>query len=1104
MAVHIDVIAELRERRLRRDVEKLKRDAEKYGDEIGRKIGKGVERAYRGVEQANTRLAKSNDNLKKTTEASTAAQERHTIAHRNWEAAQVRHAKAAREAAAAQAVVNKMFADGVTDLDKLKAAGEDNIRTHKALVRANEALIDTGFKVSESNRQSAESTRQASAALRDHTAVLREVQRANREVEYSFEDLAKSNRVNVGNMNKDLQDFGTKAFLTMRGVAHIAVPGVLKVMYDAGTAVAYAAKSIWLLPAAAAAAGAGIGTLAIATHGFADTIENMGDPKKFAEGLAMLSPNAQQAALSIKALVDGPLGELKRATQDAFFDNVGAQLEQLSGAYTPVIQSMTESIATTFNTMFSDVSGMLMTPEAQGSIGTITTNISTAFQNAAPAAQSFADALLRITEVGSNFLPGIGTAIANAAQSFSDFIAEAERTGDLKRWIDEGITAVSSLADGIWSLSTAVYDFFAAGGMEGVTRFQQDLEIIADLINLASLDTEAWGDKWREELDSMYGPLGTLRDGIMDIPEALNWVGDRTVDFANHFKNAFLNGPIRALNAFLTHATKLLNLLPGEDRPEDFGHLTEIPDISYDGVPTNDWGGHQRPSAVDDSGRNARTQRERRGLPPPGRRTDRPTQTQRPVPDVPADGGRAPSETDILNDIKSKMDPGAYAVDPFGGMNLPPGMDMSAIPTTGGPTGPSMYPSASGETSGYDALLPGTKSLEAILREQFPELGTIGGVRGDDHPDHPSGRALDIMIPGGTTMGGANPQGKMLGDEIWDFLMSTGAVDPSGSLWQTMTGGNHFDHIHARLAEGMENVTTDSLYSPLTYGGGSPYEQGGLGYYEADQGAIIDARNNVIDRAHTLEEAKKDLAAMEQSGLKTEEELKDQRWKVYEAEREWRDAQRKLGEAMNGQFKKLDQDTKNTLGQIGVELDADFGISQGLAGIADNLTRFLGNLAFAPMMGQLSAIQAANPIQGGHGIIGQMGAQNLAAGRSPFFGRQLGAGTNGGLASLFGGPTMDPGRQLGRHRDEGIWRRLAHQPRRPRQHRRPTDQAGHLGRLRRPRHRACALHGFERRPDRHRRKDPRRAGAASMGGWGELRTSRSARLQRGRLGWRSA
>jgi seryl-tRNA synthetase len=161
MAVHIDVIAELRERRLRRDVEKLKRDAEKYGDEIGRKIGKGVERAYRGVEQANTRLAKSNDNLKKTTEASTAAQERHTIAHRNWEAAQVRHAKAAREAAAAQAVVNKMFADGVTDLDKLKAAGEDNIRTHKALVRANEALIATGFKVSESNRQPNRRGRQA-------------------------------------------------------------------------------------------------------------------------------------------------------------------------------------------------------------------------------------------------------------------------------------------------------------------------------------------------------------------------------------------------------------------------------------------------------------------------------------------------------------------------------------------------------------------------------------------------------------------------------------------------------------------------------------------------------------------------------------------------------------------------------------------------------------------------------------------------------------------------------------------------------------------------------------------------------------------------------
>jgi hypothetical protein len=121
-----------------------------------------------------------------------------------------------------------------------------------------------------------------------------------------------------------------------------------------------------------------------------------------------------------------------------------------------------------------------------------------------------------------------------------------------------------------------------------------------------------------------------------------------------------------------------------------------------------------------------------------------------------------------------------------------------------------------GKTSGYQGLLPGTKSLEAALRQQFPQLGEIGGVRKDAHPDHPSGRALDIMIPGGTVRGGANPQGRMLGDQMWNWLMSTGMVDPKGSLWKTDTGGDHWNHIHARLKEGMEQAGFSGASASMT------------------------------------------------------------------------------------------------------------------------------------------------------------------------------------------------------------------------------------------------------------------------------------------------
>ncbi|KUH90623.1 phage tail tape measure protein [Mycobacterium sp. IS-1556] len=72
-----------------------------------------------------------------------------------------------------------------------------------------------------------------------------------------------------------------------------------------------------------------------------------------------------------------------------------------------------------------------------------------------------------------------------------------------------------------------------------------------------------------------------------------------------------------------------------------------------------------------------------------------------------------------------------------------------------------------------------------------------------------------------------------------------------------------------------------------------------------------------------------------------------------------------------------------SMGQIGSPLDQDFGASQGLAGLADNLTRFVGNLAFAPTLGALSAVSQASPVQGGYGLAGILGAQNMAAGLSP-------------------------------------------------------------------------------------------------------------------------
>ncbi|WP_203568723.1 SH3 domain-containing protein [Aestuariimicrobium ganziense] len=116
-----------------------------------------------------------------------------------------------------------------------------------------------------------------------------------------------------------------------------------------------------------------------------------------------------------------------------------------------------------------------------------------------------------------------------------------------------------------------------------------------------------------------------------------------------------------------------------------------------------------------------------------------------------------------------------------------------------------------GWSSGLDGLTPRAKVVVAEAREKFPFILTIYGVRQDPLPDHPSGRAVDLMIPSWSTSAG-NARGwevatyyranaKRLGIQyiIWDQKIWNVTRDAEG--WRLMAdrGGstaNHKDHVH--------------------------------------------------------------------------------------------------------------------------------------------------------------------------------------------------------------------------------------------------------------------------------------------------------------------
>lgn len=90
--------------------------------------------------------------------------------------------------------------------------------------------------------------------------------------------------------------------------------------------------------------------------------------------------------------------------------------------------------------------------------------------------------------------------------------------------------------------------------------------------------------------------------------------------------------------------------------------------------------------------------------------------------------------------------------------------------------------------TGATGLRSNTAALAYYVQSNYPGVLSIGGVRPDPLPDHPSGRAIDIMI--GSNMA--------LGDTIAaDIQAQSARFGVSYMLWRV---AYHFDHIHVTVA----------------------------------------------------------------------------------------------------------------------------------------------------------------------------------------------------------------------------------------------------------------------------------------------------------------
>lgn len=114
----------------------------------------------------------------------------------------------------------------------------------------------------------------------------------------------------------------------------------------------------------------------------------------------------------------------------------------------------------------------------------------------------------------------------------------------------------------------------------------------------------------------------------------------------------------------------------------------------------------------------------------------------------------------------------------------------------------------SGGSKVESGLTPDAVRVHRAICARFPSVKSYGGVRADSLPEHPSGRALDAMIPssgvGWQIAKWVRANAKQLGVSQVLYAQHIWTVQRSSEGWRTFSDrgsatANHYDHVHVTV-----------------------------------------------------------------------------------------------------------------------------------------------------------------------------------------------------------------------------------------------------------------------------------------------------------------
>lgn len=353
------------------------------------------------------------------------------------------------------------------------------------------------------------------------------------------------------------------------------VQGIVEV----ADAVRQLSGALALLPAAAGGVGVVMGTMKVALHGVGDALKDMmaDDPKKFLDDIKDMAPAAAHAMLQVAQFRNQfKLGGA--AVQTSFFNQINADIQPLIQTWLPALVAGGSKVAGVVGQIADGFAKLLMQPQMLQAFAAFIDNISKGLLAMQPALKPLLDIFTQLAVVGSSTFQAIGGQITTMLNFFDQVVSKAAASGELQRFITEGINGVFHLINALYSFGAAfnhIMDIAENFGGGGLLAWIDQLGQQLNTWTQSAAGQKALTDFFttlRQATDAFIPVLGPLLNGVVAIASAFTQLGVATapawVEFFKTFAYEMQNdlGPAivgmgPAINQFIGSMTDVFRQL---------------------------------------------------------------------------------------------------------------------------------------------------------------------------------------------------------------------------------------------------------------------------------------------------------------------------------------------------------------------------------------------------------------------------------------------------------------------------------------------------------------------------------------------------------------